>query len=847
MTAPASPQGRPDDGIAPLGRTWRAGLALAVVAAAAPAVGQVYGPGWLVPVGGAVLVAVVVDLVVRLLVGRGHPAVLVTVHSLGLLLWTSISVRPALDGTTAFGGAPDGVARILTAVPPVDPRGPELAVAVLAAWVVAALTAAVLARARPSLLGVVPTMALFAGGLVLGDPRQVLADGSPFVLIAVCGLVLVAAARADAPRRPAEGPGLAASGAVAARVLRPATALAVSLVAALAGVALAPAVPGVADRDRLDLRARIDPPVEVLLAENPLDLVPPRREEASSDVRFRADVRMPAGSDGRLYWRLSVLDEVGPNGWKQPTSGYVRAGRSLGPPPAGLSASRARAQVDMTLAPATGGLPLIPTIDRPLTVDPAGLAFEPRTAQLAVPTDRARPERVRMDVSVPTYTSAVLTGAEAPYVKPSTKLPISVTSLAQASVARTPNDFQRLSSLLDLVAQNRFLRLEVTKPGNTSDATVAELLTPPVPEPVDGPGTDTSTTTTTEPRGGESGDPAVKSANAGQLAAAFALLARSQGFDVRLAVGYLTPVKGDTATARTADIRVTDEQLTVWPEVRFKGLGWVPFRVSAPKGTGQDEGGVAPKNSEGTSAVDDAVTTQIEKLQPKPNQDPPTDTPNPPEVAGEEGSSRLPAVAIAAVLVLLALCAWGPVGRWWRRRRRSQGGAEARLLGAWDEVVDRLAEGGLRVGADHTRPDVAALTGREVADERVAGLWWLAARTDRIDFAGGGTVLSTAGAVEVYQGAADQDAADRDIADGQDVSGRAGAREADDADADARRGWHVVDAVAVSLRLQRTRRQRVVALLRPPRRLRPTQGTARAWTSPLRRRRAAPAPSPAPS
>ncbi|MBA3282450.1 MAG: hypothetical protein H0U29_09495, partial [Acidimicrobiia bacterium] len=230
MTAPQRRRDRRDHHkIGPLGRVWRAGLALAVVAAAAPAVGQVYGSGWLVPVGGAVLFAVAIDVAIRLLIGRGHPVVLVALHSLGLLLWTSVSVQPALDGTTAFGGATDGVARILTAVPPVDPRGPELAVAVLAAWLVAALTAAVLARPRPSLLGVVPTLALFAGGLVLGDPKQVLSDGSPFVLIAVCGLVLVAAARADAPQRAMDVSNTSAPGAVSVRYLRPVTAVAVAM------------------------------------------------------------------------------------------------------------------------------------------------------------------------------------------------------------------------------------------------------------------------------------------------------------------------------------------------------------------------------------------------------------------------------------------------------------------------------------------------------------------------------------------------------------------------------------------------------------------------------------------
>src|SRR5439155_21015223 len=70
-----------------------------------------------------------------------------------------------------------------------------------------------------------------------------------------------------------------------------------------------------------------------------------------------------------------------------------------------------------------------------------------------------------------------------------------------------------------------------------------------------------------------------------QYASAFAVLARSQGFPTRVAVGYLLrarELRGDTYTVTTADAHA-------WPEVAIAGYGWVAFeptdfdRTQAPQ------------------------------------------------------------------------------------------------------------------------------------------------------------------------------------------------------------------------------------------------------------------------
>lgn len=59
-----------------------------------------------------------------------------------------------------------------------------------------------------------------------------------------------------------------------------------------------------------------------------------------------------------------------------------------------------------------------------------------------------------------------------------------------------------------------------------------------------------------------------------QFATAFALLARSLGYPVRISVGFLP---GDRAARGSQRFSVRGTDAHAWPEVFFEGLGWVPF------------------------------------------------------------------------------------------------------------------------------------------------------------------------------------------------------------------------------------------------------------------------------
>ncbi|QXC61381.1 transglutaminase domain-containing protein [Aquihabitans sp. G128] len=719
-----------------LARLARAALALAVLAAAAPALAHVYGPGWLVPVAGAALASVLVDLVVRLAVERRPAVVLVPVHLLGALLWTSAAVRPGLDGATAVGGATDGVARLLTAIPPVDARGPELGLAVLVAWIAGALTAAACARPRPTLLAAVPVLAVFAAALVLGDPRAVLGDGVALALVAAVGAVLLVGQAA-----PRGGAGL----------VRPVGAVAVVAVAGLAALALGPTVADVGDRDRIDVRERVQPPVDVALAENPLDAVPTRRSAERPPTRFTARVDLPAGAGDTLRWHVAVLDRVGPQGWTRSEAAFQRAGRSLGPVPADQAEDRAIARLDVRLGEPVPGLPLLPTPDRPISASPSGLAFDARSGELAVPTGVDRPARVQLQVALPTTSAAELASAQPVRRAVPTGLPPAVLARAQRAAGTSPSGFDRLAAIRRSLRDDRSLRLDPSLVASTANSEVARLLGPAGKEP--------------------------RTANQAQLAATFAQLARAQGFDARLAVGYVTPVAAGRST-----IRATGAQLSVWPEVRFAGLGWVPFTISAPRGGGTEA--TAPDPTEaGTSAADQAADQRADAAEAE-RREPATPRTRPDRRGGTDGGSTSPWPVVGALvaLALVAALAWAPIARWRRRRTRRRGDGRIQVLGAWDEALDQLREAGVVVAADLTRPDVVAVvaaTGQEA--EAVAELNWLAARCDQLGFAGG---AATATAEEV---------------------GRA---------------WRAVGVVARSARSSRSRPERARAFATPPRRLR---------------------------
>ncbi len=234
-----------------------------------------------------------------------------------------------------------------------------------------------------------------------------------------------------------------------------------------------------------------------------------------------------------------------------------------------------------------------------------------------------------------------------------------------------------------------------------------------------------------------------------QYSSAFALMAKSLGYDTRVVMGFAPKV-----TKGTTRVEVTGKDVTAWDEVAFKGVGWVPFYPTPTR----------------TDAPQEQTTKP--KIEPQPQvRQPPTTTKNqgdlltPVKISNKNPPDKgagfqLPAWAywVAGIVGIPLLLYFVPLlivtlARRRRRRRREQtGSADRRVAGAWDELVDRFAELGLEIPGRATRlqaaqaiqaqgtaqglampddglhpmarsVDGAVFSGREVDDEQAASAW----------------------------------------------------------------------------------------------------------------------------
>lgn len=207
-----------------------------------------------------------------------------------------------------------------------------------------------------------------------------------------------------------------------------------------------------------------------------------------------------------------------------------------------------------------------------------------------------------------------------------------------------------------------------------------------------------------------------------QFAAAMAVMARALGMPARISVGFLRGHPEPNGT-----LVYTSDDLHAWPEIYFRGSGWVRFEPTPGGRTG-----AAPAWTSQNAPGDPGQPT------PTPTSVPTTPaTPITPDLGTGSGSSGRSPVALAlgtlAVMVALALLAAPATVRSQRRRRRvrtvTPSGAAAEAL--WAELIDvaddlgppipsglSVRESG-RALAERARPDA---TGRADLDELVTAV-----------------------------------------------------------------------------------------------------------------------------
>ncbi|OXM45617.1 transglutaminase TgpA family protein [Amycolatopsis alba] len=187
-----------------------------------------------------------------------------------------------------------------------------------------------------------------------------------------------------------------------------------------------------------------------------------------------------------------------------------------------------------------------------------------------------------------------------------------------------------------------------------------------------------------------------------QFAAAYVVLARMSGIPARLVVGF----RGSAETDGGMRV-VRNRDVLAWPEVAVAGAGWVPLDPTAAAGKSGQEQAASGK------AVARARAQLPAEQQLRPPQLPPGTPADTAEGQNADAGASWWWLATAALIVLLGLL-WllgVPVAKVVRaRRRRRRSGAEG-VLGAWDEIRDRLRAHGVPFRIGMTPRDLAESAG----------------------------------------------------------------------------------------------------------------------------------------
>ncbi|KDA06119.1 transglutaminase [Microbacterium sp. CH12i] len=184
------------------------------------------------------------------------------------------------------------------------------------------------------------------------------------------------------------------------------------------------------------------------------------------------------------------------------------------------------------------------------------------------------------------------------------------------------------------------------------------------------------------------------------FAGAFALMAQSLDMPARIVVGYLPGRLSDEKRGDDFIYVVSSDQLHAWPEVRFEGIGWVPFEPTVSLGVPtefQSEatagGSVSGPTDTAPSAAPSAEATTAPELDRNQNDSSTAD--------GE--LQRLDPTPVALVtlglLLVVLLPALTRTALRMRRRARAHGGDAA---SAWRELQATMIDLGLPVSEADT-------------------------------------------------------------------------------------------------------------------------------------------------
>ncbi|MEV8512598.1 DUF3488 and transglutaminase-like domain-containing protein [Dactylosporangium sp. NPDC051484] len=601
---------------------------------------------------------------------------------LGLVVMTFVAVRVSAQAGQIPGAVPDiarealrnSIPRLLTALIPVEPQPDTVLLPVIATWLAGLAAAEVGVRYGRVLLSYTAPTLLYAAALYLVGPDTTAVRATtwiPLAYAAFAALGLIASARADLSsdvltKTQKRTIGVRVGAGAAAGVA----------VVVLLSQLLGPAVAGRGNDTPVDPRNYVTPPQLDALDENPLVRLSGWNLNKGQHL-FDAVVAPGPGAQQEPPIRLAVLSDYDGVTWRI-GSVYRNAGRVLGRP----EGDGPEVTQTITIYELDGRL--LPGVATPQRVDGVRVAYDAETGTVALNdgvrkgltytvTSRQQPrpdDQALFVADVPAPTEA------ARFLALPGKVPDSIAQLSAHLGEGVSNPYQRAFAIQQWLSEH--YKLVSDAPSGHAYPNVEHFLFG------------------NKQLGGQKG-------TSEQFTAAFAVLARLAGLPTRVVVGFQTH-KNDKAV-RGADA-------IAWPEIQFKGFGWVAFDP-------------LPKSDTMQRPIEDDFRPKAPPSQPPPQPVPPPSVTasapsarsgSPSVAAAPAGSAASPLIAASAAVAALLFVAGYFVAvplvlRNRRRRRLAEGPPSARIDAAWSEVLIGLRQAG--------RPAPAHLTAGEIAHHAV--------------------------------------------------------------------------------------------------------------------------------
>jgi transglutaminase-like putative cysteine protease len=475
----------------------------------------------------------------------------------------------------------------------------------------------------------------------------------------------------------------------------------IALVLGLLALAIGPYVPvrGQAYNPRKQVQA---PPPQTRDSVSPLDRI--------SAWLYRPDEPMfTVRATSPENWRLAVLDKFDGLDWTT-SAHFVPTGSQVPPAPYTGKTSTVRQRVTVQDLPGVW----VPAADRARSITGLQVTVDETSGVVAAGQELRSGQTYQVTSAVPAWSTGELASAvpaqdaEAkaalalPWGPGATKEPAELAEfrqMAQQAVQGALSPIQQAAALASWFSgQGRY---DVTaRPGHTYSQLAWFLCQAPVKGKC-----------TSQMRGTPE-----------QFATAYAIMARSLGLPTRVAVGFRpgTDMGNGVREVKAGDV-------LAWPEVKFAGLGWVPFNPTpAQAGTNKSDAIAAGDTQQKVEALQKNAATNAGGSVGGGAKTPPSRKP----AAQKPAKSGTPvwlyataALGAAAICYLIAVFAVPAL----RRRRRRTGPTPAhRIAGAWHQVVERLGEVGLSGVRTRTAHEVVDFGTRAVGEPAAGPLGRLA-------------------------------------------------------------------------------------------------------------------------